>query len=135
MVGRVNEITKETTDQWDIFFVEKEKQEELKIPKPFKESPEKIDVATEPPAGNIGIENIGIGEQQQTKESNDPPDTGKEETTNVHTDTSTEPPTTTGTKKPTESLTVDSTEANTEKPTVDTTMKSSEAQTEKPLEQ
>lgn len=25
MAGRVNEISKETTDKWDIFFVEKEK--------------------------------------------------------------------------------------------------------------
>lgn len=29
----MNEITEETIDQWDIFFVEKEKQEELKRPK------------------------------------------------------------------------------------------------------
>lgn len=33
MAGRVNEIAEETTDKWDIFFVEKEKQEELNIPK------------------------------------------------------------------------------------------------------
>lgn len=33
MVGRVNEIVEETTDKWDIFFVEKEKQEELRRPK------------------------------------------------------------------------------------------------------
>lgn len=36
MAGRVNEITKETTDKWDIFFVEKEKKEELKTPKTFR---------------------------------------------------------------------------------------------------
>lgn len=29
MVGRVNEIAEEIADKWDIFFVEKEKQEEL----------------------------------------------------------------------------------------------------------
>lgn len=29
MAGRVNEITEERTNKWDIFFVEKEKQEEL----------------------------------------------------------------------------------------------------------
>lgn len=36
MADRVNEMTEETTDKWDIFFVEKEKQEELKQPKTFK---------------------------------------------------------------------------------------------------
>lgn len=36
MAGRVNEITKETTYKWDIFFVEKEKQEELNRTKTFK---------------------------------------------------------------------------------------------------
>lgn len=36
MVGKVNEISKETAGKWDIFFVEKEKQEELKRPKIFK---------------------------------------------------------------------------------------------------
>lgn len=33
MVGRVNEIAEETIDKWDIFFVKKEKQEELNRPK------------------------------------------------------------------------------------------------------
>lgn len=32
MVGRVKEIVDETADKWDIFFVEKEKQEERRIP-------------------------------------------------------------------------------------------------------
>lgn len=37
MAGRVNQIAKETTDKWDIFFVGKEKQEELNRPtKTFK---------------------------------------------------------------------------------------------------
>lgn len=99
-----------------------------------KESIEKTDVATEPPTRNVGVENIRIGEQQKTEGSNEPPDTGKAETTDVHTVASTEAPTTTKTNKPIGSPIVDSTEVNKEKSAVDTTMKSSEAQIEKPLE-
>lgn len=36
MARRVNEIIEETVDQWDIFFVEKEKQEELLRPKTIR---------------------------------------------------------------------------------------------------
>lgn len=36
MVGRVKEVTEETADQWDILFVEKEKQEELLRPKTIR---------------------------------------------------------------------------------------------------
>lgn len=200
MAGRMNEISKEIVDKWDIFFVEKEKQEELNRPKPFKvyqkdkdkgkgqvggppslkitdnlppprfdtppvetidtqlkiesmdtpqedtnpdfevlytmnidtnevnlvvdkESTKKKDVATKPMTRNIGIENIGIGEKQQTEGSNDPPDTGKAKTIDVHTVASTESPA------------IDITEVNKEKSTMDTTMKSFETQIEKPLEQ
>ncbi|XP_059071714.1 uncharacterized protein LOC131869190 [Cryptomeria japonica] len=107
-----------------------------------KESTEKTDVATKPSTKNVGIDNIGVGEQQQTEESNDPPDTGKAETTDVHIVASTESPTTAKTKKPTESPTVDSTEVNKEKPIVDTIGKASETlvnntekQSEKPTDE
>lgn len=36
MAGRVNEISEEFADQWDIFFSKKEKQEELKRPKTIR---------------------------------------------------------------------------------------------------
>lgn len=36
MVGRVNEVTEETENAWDIFLVEKEKQEEFMSHKPIK---------------------------------------------------------------------------------------------------
>lgn len=36
MVGRVNEVAEETENAWDIFLVEKEKQEEYRNPKPIK---------------------------------------------------------------------------------------------------
>lgn len=36
MVGRVNEVTEEIENGWDIFLVEKEKQEEYRNPKPIK---------------------------------------------------------------------------------------------------
>ncbi|XP_059067611.1 uncharacterized protein LOC131858396 [Cryptomeria japonica] len=90
------------------------------------------DVATKPPVGNIVVENIVIGVEQQTEKSNEPLDTRKVETTGVLTDASTEPPATTETQKPTKSPAVDSTEVNKEKLVVDTTIKSSEAQTETP---
>lgn len=36
IAGRMNEILEEVADQWDIFFVEKEKEEELKRPKTIR---------------------------------------------------------------------------------------------------
>ncbi|XP_059070615.1 uncharacterized protein LOC131860249 [Cryptomeria japonica] len=66
MTGRVNKIAEETIDKWDIFFVEKEKQEELNSPKKtFKEvnivvdnynTEVKKDIATKQSTEHIEVE-------------------------------------------------------------------------------
>lgn len=204
----MNEITKETSDKWDIFFVEKEKKEELKRPKAFrvyqkdkdkgkgkvggppsikvtdnlppppsdappvetigtppvidnvesmqtthedinpdlevlytmnidtqevnivvdKETTEKKDVATEPLVENIVVEtyiedrfeNVEIGIETHTEQSNDPLDTRKIDTTDLHTEKPIE----------LEKLATDNTVKSIEIPTVD----SSEVHIEKPIE-
>ncbi|XP_059077901.1 histone chaperone ASF1-like [Cryptomeria japonica] len=112
MVGRVNDIAEETADKWDIFFVEKKKQEELNQPKKtFKDSTEvHNDIASSRNIVEQLVENVEV--EIQTEHTEQPLDSGM----NIGSiDADTEK--LTKTEKPTEIPTTDNTEKPTEKPT------------------
>lgn len=137
----MNEIIEETTDKWDnvesmetthedpnpdseVLYTMNIDSQEVNI-MVDKETIEKRDVATEPPIENIAVEinvedtvgNIEIGIKTHTEQSTDPLDTGKIDTTDVHT------------KKPTE-LEQPATDKSIEIPT----MVNLEVHIEKPVE-
>lgn len=81
MAGRVNEILEETADKWDIFFVEKEKQD-LKRPNTFKVYQKEKDKGK----GKLsGPPSIKVIDNLPSPSSNTPPETESMETT--HEDT------------------------------------------------